>query len=183
MIVTVGEVITNLHEQKKTCVLSFQLDGEKHLLKFCFDQGAIRHISFGEKRNEECLPLLGGFRYRRYSFIQDVSSHMPTSDLRTPDVIDKVGIIERTVDGSTDTVFGASVKVQFVEPEAVMMVQERFIEAAGPVALFLLDACLDRVGYPKGSRLSKGALTLIVRLLSEELPEKERAVFIRACAL
>lgn len=179
MIITVAEIIAKLHEQRKTCVLTFQIEKVKHLLKFYFSRGEIRQVSFGDKKNADCLPLIRECTFEKYSFIEDVDTHILAAGLRPEEILDYVKTIDRTVAAVADTVYGQSVKVEALGPDAVREVETAFVEAVGPVAPILLDDCLKKIGYPKGAQLSKGTLKLIVGMLSEELPEKERPGFLR----
>ncbi len=97
MIIAVAEIIAELHEQRKTCVFTFQLEKVKHLLKFYFSRGEIRQVSFGDKKNADCLPLLRECTFEKYSFLEDVNTHIPAAGLRSEEILDYVKTIDRTV--------------------------------------------------------------------------------------
>lgn len=177
MIITVGEIIETLHERKSTCVLTFQIQNQAHLLRIYFNHGDIRHLSFGDTKNAACFPLLRGFTYKQYSFIKDVISHFPPAVVNSADALEQIRKIDKTVAGDSDNVYGQTIYVDAFEPGTIEMVQERFAAFVGPVAPILLDQCLVKIGCPRGAKLSKGVLKLILGALSEELSQKERAVF------
>jgi hypothetical protein len=179
MIITVGEIIGKLHEEGRTCVLTFQLENAEHLLKIYFKRGEVCRISLGDKKDLDCLPLLRERTFKKYSFIDDDSAHIPATGLHSAEILDHMKTIDRVVAGAADTVYGRCVKVEALEPDVIGKIEEAFVEAAGPVATLLLDDCLKKIGCPRDSQLSGGALKLIVRTLSGELPEKERPGFLR----
>lgn len=183
MLVTIPEIMGRLQQQKRTCVLTFQLENERHLLKCFFNHGVLCHVSCGEKKNADCLPLLTESRYRKYSFLDDASSHMPATAEQCAGVRGRINAIERVVDGSSGTVYGLSVQAEAVEPGVIERVESRLGDIVGPVASILLDGCLQRLGCTRGDRLSRAALLLIVQCVARELPERERAGFIANCRM
>lgn len=183
MVVTVPEVFTKLQEQKRTCVLAFQLEQERHLLKCFFNHGVLCHVSCGEKKNAECLQLLTASRYKKYSFMDDAVSHMPALAGGCGEIEKSINAIERVVDGNAGTVYGLSARAEAIDPGVIDLVENNLGNCVGPVARVLLDGCLLRIGYRRGERFSMAVFMLVLASLARELPAAERAGFISRCRL
>jgi hypothetical protein len=181
MMVTVSEVFARLQEQKRTCVLTFQLEQERHLLKCFFNHGTLCHVSCGDRKNADCLPLLQSSRYKKYSFMDDAESHMPAFAESCGEMQKNISSIERVVDGNAGTVYGLSVRAEAIDPGVMDLLEKSLGDFVGPVAPVLLDRCILRLGYRRGVSFSRAVFMLVLLSLSRELPEAEQPGFISRC--
>lgn len=178
MLVSVAEIFDYLRAQKKTCVLTFQVEQDPGLLKVYFKDGEVRAMSFGAKRDAECLPLLRDKRLKQYTFISDTGEHIPAGALRTAEVLDFVRNLDVVVCGGVDNAFGHTVPADAVPPDAINAAREAVFDAVGPMAAVLLEECCAKMGYRKDEPLSRLAFKRLLKLLAEDLPADDRKSFL-----
>ena len=178
MIATVREVIQKLHQERRSCILAFQLERQEHLLKLYFRDGDILHLAHGSRKDGECLPLMREGFYKTYSYVDDDGARMPRGSLSPAEIMDSIASIDRTVASCADTVYGHSVNVERLDPDVIGRVEQELFEAVGPVAPIVLDDCLEKIRCPRGVPLSKETLRLILRAAAEDVPGKARASFL-----
>lgn len=183
MIVTVPEIFDTLCERKETCVLVFRLENESSLLKFYFEEGEVRHITLGPRKDAECVALLRECRFAQYTVIDGVTVKVASGGgLRTAEIRDAVGAIGRIVRDIEDP-FGRAISVPMSDGDTLERITRTLAGEIGPIAAVFLEDCLKKSGCQAtaGTRLSNKAARLIVQSLASDIPEGDRSAFLRRC--
>lgn len=185
MIVTVLEIFDALCERKQTCVLTFRIENEPSLMKLYFEGGEVRYITFGARKDAECVALLRECRFAQYTIIDGVTTNAASSGgLRTSEIRDAIGAVDRTVQDIEDP-FGRAITAPTADGDALERIGRALADEVGPIASLLLEDSLKRIGCPAaaGARLSKKAARLIVQAAASEVPEGDRPAFLRKCKM
>lgn len=202
MVNTATEIIKELNSQKKTGVLTFKLENIEHLLSFYFKNGEVYHISFGERKNNDCLHLPA--KFEKYFFVSNVRLNVERKCPALEKIIESlerydcaVTPIDRKYFSEVDVTEdmsrahpGAVVSEgeeggartspgELLSPDVIRGLENALFDIVGPAAALLLDEQLQKSGCRRGSQISRSAFREIVDKVCEYIPDEEKAVFKR----
>jgi hypothetical protein len=96
MITTIADIATNLHQGKRTGLLTLRVVQSNSLFKMFFREGQVYHISYGAAKGAECLSNIDALEFSDYSFIADIKLDIPGGSLpTTPDIIKHLQVVDK----------------------------------------------------------------------------------------
>lgn len=174
MIITISEVLQTLRREKRTCIISFQLENEGGLLKVFVRAGEIRSLALGPLKNRACLAVFPSLHFREYTFIAEAPDRIPDTELNPAEAFSILSQNEITVRSGKDSVYGSTVHAESVDSRVLDDIGSAVCGLAGPVGGHILEQNLMKLGCGQDRRLSRGALRRLLHLVAQDLPAEDR---------
>lgn len=94
-----GDVLRECHEEKRTGVLFVAVkEKSENLIRLFFQEGEIRHVSYGSCNGKDCLDILDCYEFTTAYFVKDMKAPSSSADLPgTARIIEQFVQLGRTV--------------------------------------------------------------------------------------
>jgi hypothetical protein len=182
-----SDVATDVHQKKKTGLLSVSVKGSNSLFKIFFRNGDIYHISHGTSKGNDCLAGLAQLEFSDCTFVPDIRLEINGANLPP------TGAVLRSLQGVSKGVEarpegrdnGGSAEVLSKERFAVIgeQLKAALMRQIGPVGAKVFPKIIDGK-WKASSPPSREELIILVGLLKEEIDDSnDRNEFIRDVSL
>lgn len=165
---SLGDILEDLFNGKKTGILNIAMVSEKSLFKFYFKNGEIYHISFGLKKGIESLKELLQKELYATNFISDITIDIKSKDIpHTEEIIKKIKnsnlYISLTNKNSSNSLHFKKIKEKLTLA---------LIKQIGPIGNRVIEEIIQEKWNAQVS-LSKDDLFNLVELLKDEIEDQE----------
>lgn len=177
MIVSLWQIVLDLHNNGKTGMLSSLVKEENALLKMYFRSGTIYHMACRKNRNLQCLTLLKDMNLANCSFTENLTVKRDPGDLPdTPEVIEQLRLSAKQVDSSYVvgdlSAVPQSSCAKNDNQELFDALQKALINQIGPVGKMLFEKIVREQLQSASSTLSDAELLSLIDLLSAEIDDE-----------
>ncbi len=183
---TIADIVTHLHQGRKTGLLTLRVVQSSNLFKMFFREGNIYHISYGNIKGAECLTNIDALDFSDYSFITDIKLDISGGGLpATPEIIKLLQMVEKMVESRSGEVaatpanagsskaFESGVFLQLREKLKVALVRQ-----IGPVGGKIFTKIVEQ-RWQAQSPPQKNDLLNLISLLKEEIDDmNDRKAFL-----
>ncbi len=156
----------------RTGQIIVKFKGQTHLCKLYVEDGEVVYLSCGRKTPEEIINDIGSMEIEAVNFIDGIHPPKRFDSPVTEKILAKLGSV--SVTPATGSEAGTA---QTVEASKVDTLIEDFIDIVGPLGTIIVDDALKKLGYTKGQDMEGTSYNKLVQILSEEVPEGQRAQF------
>ena len=86
-----GDVLQEYHGEKRNGALFVAVkEKSDNLIRFFFQNGEIRHVSYGQCSGKDCLEIIDCYEFTTAYFMKDMKAPAVSADLPpTPEIIDQ----------------------------------------------------------------------------------------------
>ncbi|HTZ16845.1 MAG TPA: hypothetical protein VMB78_00235 [Dissulfurispiraceae bacterium] len=183
---TVANIVTNIHQGRKTGLLTLRVIQSNNLFKIFFRDGQIYHISFGNIKGADCLSNIDSMDFSDYSFIADIKLDIPVGSLpATVDIIKHLEIVEKMLESKGTEGGGAALNAGPSAPvdsgrfgRIGEQLKVALVRQIGPAGGRIFDRVVERK-WQSSSPPQKSDLVNLINLLKEEIDDmNDRKAFI-----
>jgi len=180
---SVASIIRDIHQKKRSGLLSLSVKGANYLFKLFFREGELYCLSFKGAKNADCLAILDTLELHEAVFLSNVKLDTSCGDV--PPTLDMVGFFTSLGSTVETTYFdgkGASAEAETPAPlaqsgQVVDGIKKALINQIGPVGGKLFLTALDRMWPGSMPQTPRDFENLIAALEKEIDDEKDLATF------
>ena len=172
----IGDVIAELHRDRKTGVLTLSVSNDNNQFKFFLQDGAVYYVTYSACRNLECLIKFPSLHVEKGFFLPGAKVEVShTLMVRTEDIIEQVRNVGKVIpwtgsgglagrqDSGDDTVIISGSELKRLEDD--------LLDLIGPAAILIIERALKECGIQRGAVLSKGKFVALIQAVSHHIPD------------
>jgi hypothetical protein len=157
----VASIIRDIHQKRRSGLLSLSVKDAHYLLKLFFREGELYCISFKGAKNADCLAILDSLELHEAVFLSNVKLDTTCTDV--PSTLDMVGFF---------TALGSSVETSYFDEKSASAEPGSHppLAQSGKIVEGIKKALINQIG-PVGGRIF---LTTLDRMWPGSMPQTQR---------
>jgi hypothetical protein len=174
-----ADIISSLHREQQTGVLSVSVRSDNNQLKFFFRSGTVYYVTYSTCRNLECLIRLGALTAERGFFLLGAKVDTPHPiTLSTADIIDQVRKLKKTIEWNAAVSAGGDPSsasgVAMVTGDHLSKLEDDLLAMIGPVGAIVFEQAIQACGISRGAAIPKKTFQKLVHAISQQIPDEQR---------
>jgi hypothetical protein len=179
--IQLAKIVADIHDGRKTGVLTVIVKGGSHLLKFFFKDGQVYHLTCGNMRDSDCLRNLSTLELGDCLFLPDVKLEVRGDSVpATAELIQQLKTSDIVVDAKlSDGGARSFSKEDSADVKLLENIKMALIRQIGPVGSKVMSRMVAEK-WNASPPFSKEDIDALLKLLQNEIDDLEsRSAFIK----